>query len=363
MSQQCPFCGLEVQHTAAHQEYLKDEIFINFVKTEIPTWKPEHGICENCLEKFYSAHNSMRRKAHKTDEPTVIVEKDKIPSQKENQNRQGCLVTIHGMNMGKRYELVNQEKIVGRSMACEIRVNEDNVSRQHARIYFNGTNYVVEDLNSTNGTFVNTKKITTSVLTDGDLVMIGNTILKYISGENFENRYHEELYRLATIDGLTRVYNKAFFQEKLQEEFKRAKRYKRDLSFILFDLDHFSKLNNEYGHLAGDYVLKTMCTNIQNKLRKNDFLCRYGGEEFAIILPEIRGENALVLAEKIRKMVQDMDFTFEGTFIQATISVGVSTLEPDMEETSHLVKKADDALYKAKNGGRNGVASGLPSST
>ncbi|MCB0327699.1 MAG: GGDEF domain-containing protein [Bdellovibrionales bacterium] len=359
MSQQCPFCGLQVQHTAAHQEYLKDEIFVNFVKAEIPTWKPEHGICEQCLEKFYSAHNSSRKKAHKTDEPTVIVEKDRIPVQKEDQNQRGCLVTIHGQNMGKRYELINQEKIVGRSMACEIRVNEENVSRQHARIYFNGTNYVVEDLNSTNGTFLNTKKVTSSVLSDGDLVMIGNTILKYISGQNFENRYHEELYRLATIDGLTRVYNKAFFQEKLQEEFKRAKRYKRELSFILFDLDHFHNLNNDYGHLAGDYVLKTMCANIQNKLRKNDFLCRYGGEEFAIILPEIKGENALVLAEKIRKMVETMEFNFEGEFINVTISVGVSTLSAETEKASSLVKTADDALYSAKNGGRNKVGSGL----
>jgi diguanylate cyclase (GGDEF)-like protein len=271
--------------------------------------------------------------------------------------KEACVVVIYGMDLGKKYNLDQPQLVIGRSSKCEIQVDQESVSRNHAKIINTGKSIVLRDLGSTNGTYVNDELIDEYVLRDGDFIKIGRTIFKFLSGNNIENSYHEEIYRLTTIDGLTQIYNKRYFLETLEREISRAHRYRRELSLIMFDIDHFKKINDTYGHLAGDYVLKQLASVIKSRIRREDIMARYGGEEFAIILPEIDTFNSSQFAEKIRRLVEKTVFKFEETRIPVTISVGVGSLDIGGEAQSpvEFIKLADDKLYEAKEGGRNKV--------
>jgi diguanylate cyclase (GGDEF)-like protein len=264
-------------------------------------------------------------------------------------------VVIYGVDLGRKYCLDQPTIIIGRSSKCEIQVDQESVSRNHAKLVSMGESYVVRDLGSTNGTYVNDETISDYSLRDGDFIKIGRTIFKYLSGGNIENSYHEEIYRLTTVDGLTQIYNKRYFVESLEREISRYHRYKRELSLLLFDIDHFKKINDTYGHLAGDHVLKTLAGVIRQRIRREDIMARYGGEEFAIILPEIDREGSLQLAEKVRRLVEVSAFQFEHVSIPVTISIGSATATEEVQEPQQFIKIADTHLYEAKNGGRNCV--------
>jgi len=269
--------------------------------------------------------------------------------------KEACLVVIYGMDLGKKYNLDRQAIIIGRSSKADIQIDQESVSRNHCKLINTGKTIMLRDLGSTNGTYVNDELIDEYVLRDGDLIKIGRSIFKFLSGNNIENAYHEEIYRLTTVDGLTQVYNKRYFLETLEREIGRAQRYQRDLSLIMFDIDHFKKINDSYGHLAGDHVLKHLAMVIKSRIRREDILSRYGGEEFSIILPEIDLENAIQFAEKIRKLVEKAVFTFEDTEIPVTISIGVTNYDTQQADVSEFIKVADEKLYEAKQAGRNRV--------
>jgi two-component system, cell cycle response regulator len=268
--------------------------------------------------------------------------------------KDACLVVIYGLELGRKYNLDTTNVVIGRSSKSEIQIDQESVSRNHAKIINTGKSIILRDLGSTNGTYVNDQLIDEYVLRDGDFIKIGRTIFKFLSGGNIENAYHEEIYRLTTVDGLTQVYNRRYFLEQLEREVSRAKRYRRELSLILFDIDHFKLINDNYGHLAGDYVLKQLATVVKGKIRREDILSRYGGEEFAIILPEIDAPNAMQFAEKVRRLIEKAPFKFEETKISVTVSVGVATCV-DADDAPALIKRTDDKLYEAKGAGRNCV--------
>jgi len=202
---------------------------------------------------------------------------------------------------------------------------------------------------------VNDEPIEEYTLRDGDFIKIGRTIFKFLTGGNIENAYHEEIYRLTTIDGLTQISNKRHFLETLEREIARGQRYRRPLSLVMFDLDHFKTINDTFGHLAGDYVLKHLASAVKQRIRREDVFARYGGEEFAIVLPEISISAAMTLAEKIRQLVERHEFRFEKTKIAVTISVGVASTDDRDLDAETLIKLADEQLYAAKAGGRNQV--------
>jgi len=230
------------------------------------------------------------------------------------------------------------------------------VSRNHSRIVNTGTTVIFRDLGSTNGSYVNDDLVDECHLKDGDRIKIGHTIFKFLAGSNIEHAYHEEIYRLTTVDGLTQVFNKRYLIEALEREISRAHRHGRALSMILFDIDLFKKVNDTYGHLAGDYVLRRLCEIVRGRIRREDVMGRYGGEEFAIILPEIDNYNTRLTAEKLRQLVEKSLFKFEDTRIPITISLGVATLTPEINDPSELVRISDEKLYEAKQAGRNRVA-------
>ncbi len=298
------------------------------------------------------------------EERTAIIDsKDPQFGNNAHKNTNFYLIEIYGDNKGKKVILDKDEVTIGRGMSNEIVIDSTSVSRNHAVIYKkesydNYTKVYIKDLNSTNGTYVKDRQVPPNrgvELTDGVTIKIGSTIYKFLTGNDLEANYFEEIYRLTIIDGLTEIYNKRAFLETLEREFNRSQRYSRPLSMIIFDIDHFKNVNDTYGHLTGDYVLKHMSKIIKNSVRTEEFLARYGGEEFTIIMPESTRMAAINLGEKIRALVESSTFHFEGKIIPITISVGVSTLTPSIFTPMELISVADKKLYQAKATGRNRV--------
>jgi diguanylate cyclase (GGDEF)-like protein len=267
----------------------------------------------------------------------------------------GCLVIIYGAHLGRRIAL-DAPVECGRASECDVSLDDEAVSRRHARVGWNGSAYSVRDLGSTNGTFVNGEQVNEKTLRSGDQIKVGHNIFKFLSGDAIEAAYHEEIYRMMTVDGLTRVHNKRAFDQALERELSRSIRYRRALSLVLFDVDHFKQINDTRGHLAGDSVLTDLAGIAANNVRREDFLARVGGEEFALLLPEVALEGARVVAEKLRGLIAAHAFTFEGKSFGVTASFGAASLEANREvDAAALYGAADGRLYEAKRGGRNRV--------
>ncbi|MBW2735300.1 MAG: GGDEF domain-containing protein [Deltaproteobacteria bacterium] len=275
----------------------------------------------------------------------------------EVMSREACLVMIYppSATMGQRFALKAGESYIGRGSDCEIQVDFDSVSRRHALIRRQGAAILVEDLDSTNGTYVNEEAVKRQALANGDLVQVGNTIFKFLIGGNVETDYHEAIYRMTIIDALTGAHNKRFMLEFIEREMARSLRYNRPLSVAMFDLDHFKEVNDTHGHLTGDQVLRELSRRISNRIRREELLARYGGEEFVVVLPETDHEGAMAFAEQLRDLSAKTPVTFEGNTIRVTISVGVATSTGQMMDTNAFIKVADDNLYRAKRSGRNRV--------
>ena len=286
---------------------------------------------------------------------TTIVQKPEDNRPKGND----CLVVIYTKEptlLGKRFVLDGGRVSVGRGSENHVVLEGDSVSRKHCHFEQRNAIWWAVDDNSTNGTYVNDDQIVREQpLSNGDRIKVGPTIFKYLSGTDVESLYHEEIYRITIIDGLTQAHNKRHLFEALEKEITRARRYNRDLSCIMFDIDHFKKINDVHGHLAGDYVLKEIARVVRSRLRGEETFARYGGEEFCVVCPETPLEGGRTLAEDIRRRVAEAAFVFQNERIQCTISCGVALLGPDDKDGVSLIKHADEKLYEAKRGGRNRV--------
>ncbi len=172
-----------------------------------------------------------------------------------------------------------------------------------------------------------------------------------------QKRQQAILERLSIHDRLTGLYNYSYFLDRIDEEIKRAKRYERVLSFVVFDIDHFKSFNDTFGHEKGNLVLKKVAATIRKKVRETDIVARYGGEEFVVILPNADKSEALEIAERTRKAMEELEFEGDKNqpVVKRTISGGVSTYPGDAADSSGLIVKADEALYEAKNSGRNRI--------
>lgn len=165
----------------------------------------------------------------------------------------------------------------------------------------------------------------------------------------------QKLELASRVDGLTQLYNRAHWQSRLMEEFSRAGRYKHALSLLLFDLDHFKSINDTHGHLGGDAVLVCVAEIVRGSLRESDVAGRYGGEEFGIILPNTDGQGAMVVAERLRKSIESFAVPFENVTINMSASIGVVEFSSALQDAEEMIAKADEALYVAKEAGRNRV--------
>jgi two-component system cell cycle response regulator len=272
-----------------------------------------------------------------------------------------CLVVIHTAvqaELGRRYVLSEALTTIGRGSSNQIVVGSDAVSRQHARLERRGTDFLVSDLNSTNGTFINNERQRTrnSRLNRGDQLRVGDTVFKYLSGSDIEAQYHAVIGHMAVSDGLTNLANRKHLDTLLAEEIQRAHRHNRELSVLMIDIDHFKAINDVHGHLAGDRVIAGLGHMLRQRLRSDDKLGRYGGEEFCAILPETTLESAATIAETLRAMVATHPFPVDAKRLAVTISIGAASLKAQMQ-SSDLYRAADEMLYRAKNLGRNQICS------
>lgn len=267
------------------------------------------------------------------------------------------LVVIRGTPQGKRFNLIGKELIIGRDRDCHIQLSDANISRRHAVIRKKEDGFYVADYGSRNGTFLNDNKLEKDeLLSKEDMIRIGTTVLKYIPQGHLEILYHGNLTNAAYIDKLTQVYNRNYISEVLDAEFKRARALHTDFPIIIFDIDDFKKINDTYGHDAGDYVLRDLCGTIKKQgLRERDLLGRYGGEEFLLLLTNANIQKAKELAERIRSSIEKHKFIYEDKEINVTISLGIANVVDEHNDSTDLYKMADKALYESKRTGKNKV--------
>lgn len=270
--------------------------------------------------------------------------------------RPACVVIIHGEGLGRRADIHEEPVLIGRSPEADLSIQHKSVSRQHCRIWRDGDVCRIRDMGATNTTCINEAVLQAeAVLADGDRITVGESILKFIAQDSVEARYHEEIYQLAVNDPLTDLYNRRHFCEMVDKEIGRAVRHGRPLALCIIDVDLFKPVNDRYGHISGDEVLRRIGALVQLHARSEDVAARIGGEEFALLLPECALDDAAALADRLRAAVAAEVFAPGGEPQRITISIGIAGLGPGRESRSALMMAADVALYRAKSEGRNCV--------
>jgi len=264
-------------------------------------------------------------------------------------------------NIGRRFRLgPGQALEIGRSSTAEITLPEvGSVSRTHARLEHQQGVVVLHDLQSTNGTAVNDRLIDgPTPLRSGDRFQIGAVHFKFLHERDVEQAYHDAIFELVIRDGLTAIYNKRKFDEEIERECARARRYERPLSLVFADIDHFKTVNDRHGHLAGDFVLQQVAARMQRVLRVEQTLARIGGEEFGILCPETDAPSAAEVAEKLRREIAGSSFQSGAFAVGVTCSFGVAEFRAEMGGPADLCRAADEAMYLSKQNGRNRVTIG-----
>ena len=286
-----------------------------------------------------------------TTQRTILTPGPLRPAQ-----RSACVVVIHGEGLGRRADIDHAPVLVGRSQEADLVIVHRSVSREHCRIWREGDGYRIRDLGATNTTRLNENRIEGDMsLADGDQVTVGESILKFISQDSVEARYHEEIYQLATHDALTDLINRRHFIELADNEIARALRHGRPLSLCILDVDLFKPVNDRYGHISGDEVLRQIAGLLRKHARNDDIAARIGGEEFALLVAECDADAARVFAERLREAVAATVFSPGGEPQHITVSIGISALAKGRDTRPTLMAAADSALYRAKSEGRNRV--------
>jgi diguanylate cyclase (GGDEF)-like protein len=292
---------------------------------------------------------------HDTDETTIGAAETSGYRRLDRRARNlACVVVIAGISIGEKIALSKERFVIGRQADGDICFDDSLVSRRHAEIVVGADGgAVIRDLGSRNGTYCNEHKITEHPLQEGDLIRVGGSVLKYLGPDSAENLYVSVMADRARLDGLTGLFNRRTFQEYLQRTFLRCRNLHEPLSVALIDVDHFKHVNDQWGHPAGDFVLKEIAALLKDSFRPTDLFARYGGEEFGLILPYTNKREAFTVSERTRSAIAAHKFVFQGNLIRVTISVGVAELAEEMETPERLLDCSDKALYAAKQQGRN----------
>jgi two-component system cell cycle response regulator len=274
------------------------------------------------------------------------------------QTVRAILTVISGASAGRVHSIGDGVTLIGRGREAQLRFDDAGVSRNHARVSFlGGSRYLLEDLESTNGTFVGGRRIERAELESGDRVNIGpHVTVSFSIVDSQAERMAHELYESAVRDTLTKAHNRRYFIERLGSEIAYARRHSTPLSLVLFDLDHFKRVNDAHGHLAGDAVLREVAALVTHMIRVEDVFARFGGEEFVVLIRGIEHEGAGHFSERLRAAIEKLEIVAEGAEHKVTISAGyatVSELSAAERTAEALIRLTDERLYTAKTTGRN----------
>jgi diguanylate cyclase (GGDEF)-like protein len=267
-----------------------------------------------------------------------------------------CLTVSVGKDMGTMVLLQGLISI-GRSPESSIIIDDELVSWDHCCVINLNGRISLKDNNSRNGVFVDGEKVEHCELDIGSNIQIGDTVMKLELLSETEVEFRQSLYTRANMDLLTGAYNRHYFQENARQELLLSKRENMAMKIVMMDLDHFKDVNDKYGHLAGDYILSEVANIIRNSIRDYDLFCRYGGEEFILMLKgTILFDDAEKLCERIRRQIEERHFEYGGNSIKLTISIGGCFQEDTQPLTlEDIIFKADKALYESKRRGRNRI--------
>jgi diguanylate cyclase (GGDEF)-like protein len=263
---------------------------------------------------------------------------------------------MEGPEAGRVYQLSQCVVTFGRSADSDIAIEDSGVSRHHACVGVFGQSVYVEDMGSENGTYVNEKRVRRAQLQSGDLVQLGARVgfsFQWVNGAHL--RLIEQLYSASTRDGLTGIYNRRHFQDRLQAEVAFCRRHGTDLGLVMIDIDYFKSINDRHGHPVGDAVLQQLASRIVRQVRTEDIFARIGGEEFAVVLRGINIDGCCRLAERLRVSIAGSPFRVDDLILPVTVSLGCASLSGGGVTTKALIASADARLYHAKRHGRNRV--------
>ncbi len=294
-----------------------------------------------------------------SDDTVVTRPSDGLLKKQTQSNISVSVTAISGPRTGLSFQIAPDTGMsLGRSPDAAIQVIDTGISREHIHMNFDGVSVIVEDLNSANGTYVNGKRLTGKIeIKNGDQVSIGvSTVLKFSLDNQLDAEYKSYVEEQLTKDTLTSAYNRKAFAHFLNSAYIAAKRDFSSICLFMIDVDNFKSINDTHGHQVGDKILKHIADKLIQTVRSADIVCRYGGDEFAIICPNIDSLRGLQLAEQARLNIESMSFTVNGEKLNTTLSIGISNY-PDNEIkcVSQFIAYADKAMYKAKRRGRNQI--------
>lgn len=303
---------------------------------------------------------------HDTDELTTLdltkkKHRAKVDNVPEESEFTISFTVIHGsdVDFGKHFLFSVSPVLVGREKTNSLCLEDDKVSKVHCEVNIIRNmeleQVVIKDLDSTNGTYVNGAPVRQAVLKTGDKIELGDTVLRFNYKDEIEEVYHSRLFTFAATDSLTGLYNRRYTINELDNQSKIARRNKRIFSLVIIDIDNFKRINDTFGHLAGDDYLKKMAFVLNRSLREQDICGRIGGEEFLVILPETGMDGAVNLTHRILEQIEKTELIYQGRVVKTTISAGISQFGLHASESRELLKRADMALQRAKRTGKNTI--------
>jgi two-component system, cell cycle response regulator len=294
------------------------------------------------------------------EDKTGIHTVQPLDSFEEPKARSAALICISGRSIGQMFLLQQDETTIGRAPECDVFLDDEGVSRNHAKIIRQDDTLILLDLGSTNGTYAEGDRVQALTLHDGLKIQVGTaTILQFRYQDQKELQFHTLMQTFKTHDPMTEAFNKRAFLMEIEKETGFARRHGQPLALIMFDLDHFKRVNDTYGHAAGDLVIRAVAQRVMQSMRKEDIFARYGGEEFALLLRNTGMEGAFIVAERLRRHIEDLEVTHNGRRIPCTISVGVALIDEQIATPNDLIEAADERLYQAKRKGRNRTEAAL----
>lgn len=270
--------------------------------------------------------------------------------------KQSAFLTVtQGESQGRRLKLGDVPVTMGRSADCDFRLLNRAISRLHCRVWRDNSGFWVRDLNSTNKTYLNDRPVVEARLKDGDFITVGGTVVQFTQEKDVDHAAQSEFFDLVTHDQLTGLSQRRVFEQSLEQEIARSVRRGREFVLALLDVDELSRINREWGKAAGDDVLKQVARALKAGLREEDLLCRFGGEEFAALLPETGMEEAEKLLNAVRSAIANVEFFIQGESRSASVSIGAVLWTPEFKTAAATLDAAEQKLKAAKDAGRNRI--------